>query len=237
MAQTKVTQAIPKVLVICKCPDTGPVWAFSLQQKQIQVFLETSIANAMQRWEEEVPDLIILDSCDAGNLELNLIKEFRQETSLPILLLTPRREEEYLLEAYRSGADECILKPVSPAMFMAKTRSWLRRCWMFPSSVLEPIKAGKFHLIPSERSLVRDDEAPMRLTNLEFRLMYAMMSHSDRVVNADELIEHVWGYTGDGDHAMLKNIVYRLRRKIEADPAKPRYILTVAGVGYRFVKE
>jgi len=230
-------QAIPKALVICKCPDTGPVWAFSLQQKQIQVVLEPSPAKAIQRWEEEDPDLIILDSGDSDNFALNLIKEFRKETSLPILLLTPRQEEEYLLEAYRCGADECILKPVSPAIFMAKTRSWLRRCWTVPSSVLDPLRTGKFQLIPSEHLLVKGDDAPQRLTNLEFRLMYAMMSHSDRVVNADELIEHVWGYTGDGDHAMLKNIIYRLRRKIEADPAKPRYILTVAGVGYRFVKE
>jgi len=237
MTRAVAMNALPKVLVVCKCPDTGPVWAFSLQQRQFQVVLETSPANAIQRWEQEIPDMIILDTDGSDSILLSLLKDLRQETSTPIILLTSRREEDYWLEAYRSGVDECIVKPVSPALFIAKACAWLRRSWTIPSTVLDSLKVGVFHLHPAERLLVKGDNPPLRLTNLEFRVMYILMGYPDKTVSTNELVERVWGFSGEGNHNVLKNVIYRLRRKIEANPAMPRYILTVAGVGYRFVKD
>ena len=236
MTLSMVEQDTPKVLVFCTCPDTGPVWAFSLQQKKMRVVLETSTAKAIQRWEQVIPDLIILDIEDTSHSALKLIKELRQETSIPILLLTPRREEGYLLEAYRYGADECIFKPVSPAMFMAKALVWLRRSGSVSPSMLDPIKAGAFQLIPSQRLLVKGDNPPLKLTSLELRLMHVLMCNPDRTINAGELVERVWGFGSEGNNSVLKNVIYRLRKKIETDPAAPRHILTVGRVGYRFVR-
>ena len=237
LTRAAVPLAVPKVLVICRCPDTGPVWAFSLQQRQFQVALENAPAKAIQRWAMEVPDMIVLDADNTDGTFISLIKDLRRETSTPIILLTPRREEDYWLEAYRAGVDECIVKPVSPALFIAKASVWLRRSRSIPSALLGSIEAGKFHLNSAERILVNGNTSALKLTNLEFRLMYVFMNYPGKTISADELIDRVWGFSGEGDHTLLKNVIYRLRREIEADPASPCHILTVPGVGYRFVKD
>jgi DNA-binding response OmpR family regulator len=232
-----MADSIPKVLVICKCPDTGPVWAFSLTQRQFQVALERSPDQALQRWVQEAPDMIVLDSDSRDDAFIDLIRDLRQEADCPILLLTPHRDEDYCLEAYRSGVDECIPKPVSPALFIAKASAWLRQARSIPNTMLGSFSAGKFHLASSERTLVVGEASPLSLTNLEFRLMSVFMSRPGNAIKPDELINRVWGYRGEGNHPLLKNLIYRLRRKIEKDPAAPRHILTTAGGAYMFVKE
>jgi DNA-binding response OmpR family regulator len=232
-----MADSIPKVLVICKCPDTGPVWALSLKQRQFQVALENSLGRAVQRWVKEAPDMIVLDADNGDDVFINLIRDLRKEAACPILLLTPRKEEDYCLEAYRSGVDECIPKPVSPALFIVKANAWLRRARTIPSIFPDPFTSGKFRLDSSRRTLVIGDDSPFGLTNLEFRLMYVFMSHPDAAVSPDELIDRVWGYSGEGNRPLLKNLIYRLRRKVEKDPASPRSILTMAGGAYLFVKE
>ena len=114
---------------------------------------------------------------------------------------------------------------------------WLRRSWSATTTTLEPVKIGGMHVFPNERMVIRDNGQPVHLTNLELRLMYYLVSHAGKTVTTEELNQRVWGYTGEVDNTMLKNVVYRLRRKIEVDPANPLIIQTVAGVGYKFAAE
>ena len=227
----------PKVLIVSNQQTTGPLWVFSLQQQQLNVLLEADPTQTLQRCEAESPDLIILDINfpEAGTLDL--IRGLRVEMLTPIMLLTPVRSEEYMLETYKAGVDECIPKPVSPSLFQAKVKVWLRRFGSVTADNLTPIKVGTLQLFPSERIVMFKNGGAVPLTNLELRLLYYLMNRPGQIVTIEELNQKVWGYNAEADNTMLKNVVYRLRRKIEADPANPLIIQTVVGVGYKLAGE
>ena len=227
----------PRVLIVSNQQTTGPLWVFSLQQQDLHVMLEADPSKTLQRCEMETPDLIILDISLPEAQTVDLIKSLRAEMTTPIILLTPPRSEENIIEAYKAGVDDYLLKPVSPSLFNAKVKVWLRRSWSATTNTLDPVKIGGMHLFPSERLLIRDNGQPVHLTNLELRLLYHLISRSGQTVTTEELNQRVWGYTGEVDNTMLKNVVYRLRKKIESDPANPLIIQTVAGVGYKLAGE
>jgi DNA-binding response OmpR family regulator len=210
------------------------LWAFNSARVQMNVILETQPGNTVQSWREKSPDVVVFDLEIENSDTIDLIRALRDEAVIPILLLTPSRTDASLLRAYDAGVDECILKPISPPLFGAKIRAWLRQSSSVPIAILEPLRVEGFHLVPPNRTLNINGDAPLRLTNLEVRLLYSLMGRPGRTVTTEELCERAWGGDGDGNVTTLKNVVYRLRRKIEADPANPRYIRTVVGVGYQF---
>ena len=199
--------------------------------------LEADPSKTLQRCEMETPDLIILDINLPEAQTVDLIKSLRAEMTTPIILLTPPRSEENIIDAYKAGVDDYLIKPVSPSLFNAKVKVWLRRSWSATTNTLDPVKIGGMHLFPSERLVIRDNGQPVHLTNLELRLLYHLISRSGQTVTTEELNQRVWGYTGEVDNTMIKNVVYRLRRKIESDPANPLIIQTVSGVGYKLAPE
>ena len=227
----------PKVLIVSNQQTTGPLWVFSLQQQSLNVALESNPAKTVARWEMEIPDLIILDVSLPEDATLELIRNLRAETLTPILLLTPVRNDEHVLEAYKAGVDDCLLKPVSPSLFQAKIKVWLRRSGNIFTDALNPVKVGTLQLFPAEKLVLLKNGGAVRLTNLELRLLYYLMNRPGQIVTIEELNQKVWGYTTEADNTMLKNVVYRLRRKIEADPANPLIIQTVVGTGYKLAGE
>jgi two-component system, OmpR family, response regulator RegX3 len=227
----------PKVLVVSNQQTTGPLWVFSLQQQQLNVLLEADPTRTFQRCEIEAPDLIILDIHFPESQTLELIRSLRAEFLTPILLLTPVRSEEYVIETYKAGVDDCMTKPVSPSLFQAKVRVWLRRFGSVSSDEMNPVKVGTLQLFPTERMVMLKNGGVVQLTNLELRLLYYLMIRPGQIVTTEELNQRVWGYTAEADNTMLKNVVYRLRRKIEADPANPLIVQTVVGTGYRLAAE
>jgi DNA-binding response OmpR family regulator len=227
----------PRVLIVSNQQTTGPLWVFSLQQQDLHVMLEADPSKTLQRCEMETPDLIILDISLPEAQTVDLIKSLRAEMTTPIILLTPPRSEENIIEVYKAGVDDYLIKPVSPSLFNAKVKVWLRRSWSATTNTLDPVKIGGMHIFPSERMIIRDNGQPVHLTNLELRLLYHLISRAGQTVTTEELNQRVWGYTGEVDNTMLKNVVYRLRKKIESDPANPLIIQTVTGVGYKLVGE
>jgi DNA-binding response OmpR family regulator len=227
----------PKILLINDQPTSSPFEAFHSKQQRWHLALERRPTRAFQRWMEETPDLVIFDIGEASALALKLVRDLRQQAVIPILLLGSNSAVEYMLEAYEAGVDEYILRPIHPSLLQAKVRAWLRRSWSVPVDMLDSLKVGNVHLIPTERVIVFNDRAPIRLTNLELRLMFYLMSHAGRTATAEEVCRRVWGSYVEGNKTTLKNVVYRLRQKLEADPAHPHCIQTVAGMGYQFRME
>jgi len=225
---------IPKILIVSDLQTILPSWALNMTRPRWDVTLETHPDKVTERWAELGPDLMVCDM-DSEASSLELITKLRVEAVLPILLLTANSSDQFMLEAYEAGVDECVLKPIHPLLFEAKIKSWLRRSSSVPVDVLETIKVDDLRIIPADRAVVLDDRDPIRLTNLELRLLYYLMGRPGRTLTTKELCERVWSHHDIGDPATLKNLVYRVRRKIEADPAHPQYIHTVAGVGYRFL--
>ena len=227
----------PKVLIVSNRPTTGPLWVFSLQQQKLNVVLESNPSNALQRWEKEIPDLIILDLNLPKAPTLELIKSLRGEMLIPFLLLVSSWNEEDVLEAYQAGIDDYLVKPVSPSLLQAKIKVWLKRSASISIDVLNPIRIGTLQLFPSEKTMLLKNGGSVRLTNLELRLLYYLMNRPGQIVTIGELNQRVWGYNAEADNTMLKNVVYRLRRKIETDPTNPLIIQTVTGVGYKLSAE
>jgi len=227
----------PRVLIVSNQQTTGPLWVFSLQQQNLFVVLESDPLNTLKRCEMESPDLIILDINLPETQTVDLIKSLRAEMITPILLLTPPRPEENIVEVYNAGVDDYMIKPVSPSLFNAKVKVWLRRSWSASTGTLAPMKIGGMHIFPAERMVMKSNGEAVHLTNLELRLLYYLVGHAGQTVTTEELNQRVWGYTGEADNTVLKNVVYRLRRKIEVDPSNPKIIQTATGIGYKLIGE
>lgn len=223
-----------RVLLVSDDPEMRGIWAYALRQRRVEVVLAGSARDALDRWAEGTFDLIAIDVCTSQLDGIDLCRRLRAEAANPILLLTPGRNEAHVLETYQAGVDECIVKPVSPSLFLAKIGAWLRHSWTVPAEALNGLQVGDVRLEPARREVVTATGSVVRLTNLEFRLLHFLMVRRGQVLEPDVIIDRVWGYAGGGDSAALKNIVYRLRHKIEPDPSRPRYIQTVAGEGYTF---
>ncbi len=221
------------VLLIDEDTDSGRIWAEVLRQRGIDVSIASSERESTRIRETTNLDLIVLNSHGRQHDTLALVRALVQHFSVPILFFTTRHEIDDLIEGYRAGADECVATPVDPRLFVAKVQAWLRHAWTINVEALDIIRRGPVELNGQQRTVATPTGAPVRLTNLEFRVLHMLMSHYGRVVETDALIEKVWGYReGDGAN-LLKNVIYRLRQKVEPDPAHPRYIRQTAG-GYLF---
>ena len=224
---------VPKIFVVCDRTDTAPVWGFILRQQGLVVILETSLDKAVDHWSMEMPDLVVIDIDTTHQDPMVLYKKFRAVSVAPILLFLPAHHETQILAAYAAGVDEVVVKPISPAIFLAKIVAWVRRSWTLPVDGLSLVKAGKHRLDPMRRCLIDPAGLEIKLTNLEFRLLHLLMSRPAFVFSAEDIIQSIWGGFGNGDQVLLKNVVYRLRRKIEVDPGRPALLQTWQG-GYSF---
>ena len=231
--ETIETTQVTKVFVVCDRSDTAPLWGYILKQQGLTVILESSIDKAVDRWTTEISDLVVIDVDTPHEDRMELYQRFRAVSVAPLLLFLPVYHETEILEAYTAGVDEVVIKPISPAIFLAKIKAWMRRSWTVPTAELTQVKAGKHWLDPARRCLINPNGLDIKLTNLEFRLLHLLMSRPGHTFLAEDIIEAIWGGYGNGDQVLLKNVVYRLRRKIEADPSRPEFLQTWQG-GYSF---
>jgi len=222
-----------KTLLIYDSLESGRIWSFMLEQIGLKVTMANITHNIFDIWQDCLPDVVLFENTNFDMREVDLTRKLRKRSAIPILLLTSRIDEAYLIEAYQAGVDECILEPITPRLFLAKIRAWLRQSRTLPYTVLDTVTAGGFTLDPSRRSLTLPGGSLCQLTNLEMRLMLILLNHIGQVIDTMTLIERIWGSSSSGDALMLKNLVYRLRRKIEINPSQPAHLLTVARRGYR----
>jgi len=232
--QTNTLMSNPVAMIVCDYPDAAGVWVYLLQQRGFSVVQVDSHQNALDIWSEAIPDLVVIDIGGSQQDRLEFCKALRSVSVAPLLLFMPAYVETWILEAYQAGIDECIIKPVSPLLFVAKVQAWLKRTWTVPVNGLESVRASRMELDPARRALVMPDGSPVRLTNMEFRLLHQLMSRPGQIFQSMHLVHSIWGASGQGDSALLKNVVYRLRRKIEKDPNRPEFIQTWPGEGYSF---
>jgi len=176
------------------------------------------------------PALIVLDLGLAGLDGLEVTRRIRGESDVPILIVTARSGESDKLLGLEIGADDYVTKPFSTAELVARVRALLRRS---TGSVGERvIELGGLRIDPARRTVERDGQ-PVPLTTLEFDLLYFLASRPGRVFSREALMEQVWGSDRVVDDRSIDSLVSRVRRKLEEDPSKPRYVQTVWGAGYR----
>ena len=219
-----------KALIVDDDLALADVLAFTMRRAGYDVSLAHDGLAALEAWRSEGPDLIILD-LNLPKLDgLKVCQQIRREADTPIIILSVRGEEDDVVRGLELGADDYVVKPFSPRQLIARAEAVLRRAKAPPLSPA-PLTAGDLTLDPARGMVQRGDQATVQLTRQECRLLEVLLLNRGQVLPAESLIDAVWG-SGGGDRAMLKQLVYRLRHKLETDPANPVYVKRISGVGY-----
>ncbi len=192
-------------------------------------------ARAMAAVDSFHPDLIVLDVMLPNRDGLEICRELRAtHGATPVIMLTARGEETDKILGLGLGADDYVTKPFSPGELVARVKAVLRRTTATAEPTpAETITAGDLRIDLATRRVLRG-AVSLDLTAKEFDLLAHMAAHPGRVYTRESLLRDVWGYDFYGDDSTVTVHVRRLREKLEPDPAKPRYLTTVWGVGYRF---
>jgi DNA-binding response OmpR family regulator len=223
-----------KVLIADDDRDLLNLIAFTLTQEGHLVVKAIDGQVAIHAFENEGPDIVILDINMPGASGFNVCEAIRQKSQVPILMLTARGAEEDLVKALELGADDYMTKPFSPRTLLARIKALLRRAGVESTT---PLAVGRLALDVEEHTARVGEGTAVRLTKLEMRLLQMLLANAGRTVNSDRLLMQVWGHRNSGDRQLLKQLVHRLRQKIEIDPAAPQLLLTSAGSGYKLVVE
>jgi DNA-binding response OmpR family regulator len=221
-----------KALVVDDDRVLADVVAFALRREGFQVIQAHDGTSALERWVDEKPDLIVLDVNLPKVDGFTVCQRIRKEADTPIIMLTVHSEDSEVVHGLELGADDYISKPFSPRQLVARAQAVMRRAG--PVSAPAPRQVDDIFLASTRREVRIGQGKPVSLTHLEGRLLDYLMINAGQVLTIDTLIDHVWGPRG-GDRDMLRQLVRRLRSKIEPDPANPSYINTVPGLGYGLV--
>ncbi|MBA3297483.1 MAG: response regulator transcription factor [Acidobacteria bacterium] len=192
--------------------------------------------DALDLFERERPDLIILDLGLPDMDGTEVCRQVRARSDVPVLVLSARGEEKDKVVALDCGADDYVTKPFGPEELMARVRAALRRSLGGERTLHGELRRGDL-LIDFDRHRVHRGEIEIRLTPKEFELLTLLVSHAGRVMTHRSILKAIWGPQASHQPEHLRVLIGQLRKKIEPDPANPRYLLTEPWVGYRFAEE
>jgi DNA-binding response OmpR family regulator len=227
-----------RVLVVDDEPVLADTIRYNLRRDGYEVQVAGDGQEALRIAQAAAPDLVVLDLMLPGLDGLEVCRQLRRESTVPILMLTAKDDEVDKIVGLEVGADDYMTKPFSMRELLARVRAMLRRSRMQqlpaqPDAEL-PIRSGDLEADSLQRKITLG-EGVLQLKPKEFDLLVYLMQHRGRVLTRDQLLEKVWGYTFGGDTRTVDVHIRWLREKIEQDPGNPRRLETVRGVGYRFV--
>ena len=222
------------ILVVDDEPRMLKFVRMNLELEGFRVIEATNGLEALEKVREHIPDLVLLDVMMPGMDGFETLEEIRRISTVPVIMLTVRSEEDDLIRGLELGADDYVTKPFSPRELASRIRAVLRRVEM---------------ALPSERTIVIDDDLSVdfqrrevivrgkrvKLRPTEYRLLYHLIANAGWVMPHEMLLSKVWGHEYRDDTQLLRLYITYLRQKIEPDPSHPKYILTERGIGYRFV--
>jgi len=186
-------------------------------------------SEALAAFREAKPELVLLDLMLPGIDGIEVCARIREESGVPIIMLTAKSDTADVVKGLESGADDYIVKPFNPKELVARIRTRLRPT---PAATTDTLRVGDVTIDVSGHE-VRRDTTRINLTPLEFELLLALALKPSQVFTREMLLEQVWGYHYKADTRLVNVHVQRLRAKIELDPDNPRIVMTVRGVGYR----
>jgi DNA-binding response OmpR family regulator len=222
----------PLVLVADDEPMVREVLGRYLEQDGFRVRAVEDGEAAVEAFAQTAADLVLLDLMLPRLDGFEVFRRIRQGSSAPVIMLTARGHETDRIVGLELGADDYIAKPFSPREVVARVRAVLRRSGA-SHDASDVIRLGELEIDAGRRE-VRRGGAPIRLTRKEFDLLRHLATRPGRTLTRTELLEAVWDFAWDGDTSTVTVHVRRLREKIEDDPSRPRHLVTVWGVGYRF---
>ena len=225
----------PSVLLVEDEENLVQAIRYNLDQEGYDVLTAQDGVTGLEKAQGEAPDLVILDIMLPGMDGLEVCKAIRKDSDVPILMLTAKGEEIDRVVGLEIGADDYVTKPFSMRELMARVRALLRRPRANVASAEddELLRSGDLEIDLAGHS-VRQGVATLSLKPREYDLLALFVGNSGRAFTRDQILERLWGYDFVGDVRTVDVHVRWLREKIEEEPSKPRRIVTVRGIGYRF---
>lgn len=188
---------------------------------------------ALRKIDENIYNIIILDIMLPKIDGLTLLKKIRQRSSIPVIMLTAKGEDEDKVLGFEYGADDYMTKPFNILELRARIKALLRRTYDLVANKSEIIKVGDIMIdVPSRK--VNVSGKPVDLTSKEFDILFLLVTNPGKIYSRETLLEIIWGYDYYGDSRTVDVHIRRLREKIEKDPGNPQYVLTKWGVGYYY---
>jgi len=180
------------------------------------------------------PDLLILDLGLPDRDGVELLRDLRAWSQVPVLVLSARAQEEQKIAALDAGADDYLVKPFGVGELLARVRALLRRLSKSSTTELSSIQFGDVKVDLVQRTIERNQQ-PLHLTPIEYRLLAHLLANTGKVLTHRQILREVWGPSHIDNSPSLRVFMANLRHKLEFDPAQPKHLLTEVGVGYRFV--
>ena len=224
-----MTEALARVLVVDDEPQIRKFLRLGLEGHGYAVLEAASAGDALRVAVAEQPELVILDLGLPDREGFEVLGALREWSRVPVLVLSVRNREGEKVRAFDLGADDYVVKPFGMPELLARIKAALRR----RVAPAEPVfRVGGLE-VDLGRRVVRVEGAEVRLSPKQYRLLQVLVSNAGKVVTHRQLLSEVWGAVHRDDIQYLRVFVRKLRGRIEADPARPRYLLTELGVGYR----
>lgn len=228
-----------KLLVVDDDRDLVELLDFVLRRAGFDVAAAHDAPSALRAMQAHQPDLVVLDVNLGASNGVELIPKLRKERDVPVLLLTGRDSEDDKVSGLEHGADDYVTKPFAHRELVARIRAVLRRHGRQAEPEREhpgPLQAGSLTLDTQTHTAAKDGRT-LNLTVTEFRLLHYLMKHAGSVVPTGAMLRHVWGYDDPAGNDVVRVTLFRLRRKLEDDPANPKLLQTVPGVGVMLSRE
>ena len=187
--------------------------------------------DALEAFGRQPTDVVLIDIMLPGIDGFEVCRSIRRTSDVPIVMVTARADTHDVVAGLEAGADDYLTKPFAPKELSARIRALLRRARSTDPSITH-LRFGELEVVPDEGVVKKNDE-PVHLTKTEFRLLVELAASPGRVFSREVLLERVWGYGYFGDGRLVDVHIRRLRTKIEDDPANPRHVVTVRGLGYK----
>src|SRR5213595_2770052 len=226
-----------KLLIVDPDRDLVEMLTSWLKTLGYEVYRAYTGDRAKIEWEEQEPDLVLLDTAIKDVDALEMCKTLRHKHDALVLVMTDGKDVQDEVRCLESGADDYLRKPFFPSQLLARIRAVSRRgrstLTQRPSSI---IKVGPL-CVDSLHNEVRINGKTARLTPTESKLLHLLAVNANNVCTADQIVSHIWGFGNEGDSGLIKAHIRHLRQKIEPDPGQPCYIRTVPGVGYTLVRQ
>ncbi len=207
---------------------------FALEEERYSVTEAESAEEALDLFRQHPADLVLVDVMLPGLDGFDLCRDLRRSSDVPIIVVTARADSHDVVAGLEAGADDYVTKPFVPKELTARIRALLRRVRAGDGRAEAPetLRFGPIEIQP-EVGTVRRNGEEVSLTKTEFRLLCELAAAGGRLLNRELLLERIWGYDYFGDGRLVDVHVRRLRSKIEDDPANPRHLVTVRGLGYK----
>jgi two-component system response regulator MtrA len=218
-----------RVLVVDDDPALAEMLGIVLRGEGLEPFFCADGLRALAVFRETRPDLVLLDLMLPGLGGIDVCRQIRAESGIPIVMLTAKSDTVDVVLGLESGADDYVVKPFKPKELVARVRTRLRRD---TAPAPERLEIGDLSIDVAGHVVSRDGQ-PINLTPLEFDLLVALARKPWQVFTREVLLEQVWGYRHAADTRLVNVHVQRLRSKIEQDPERPEIVVTVRGVGYK----